>query len=437
MTRLDSGHPPQGSRTDVLIVGAGHAGLSASYLLQQRGIRHAVLERGEIGNSWRRERWDSFRLLTPNWRVRLPDFHYAGGDPQGFMNAAEFTAFLKRYATANALPVVRGADVQSIITTEDGFAARSNRRSWNARAVLIATGAFNRPKVPALATQLPPELRQLTPFSYRSTESLADGGVLVVGASATGVQIAHELARSGREVTIAVGEHVRMPRRYRGRDIFHWLARSGIHDQRFDEIDDLARGRNLPSPQLAGHESPEIFDLNHLRSLGVRITGKLAAVQDRTLFFSGGLRNVCAMADQKLRRLLKELDAVADRDNAPRGNPIPPTEVDHDPLLSLELERSGIRNVIWATGFAPDYSWLDVPVLDRKGQLRHEGGVVAYPGLYALGLPLMRRRKSSFIFGIEDDAKDIVDHLAAYLDNHIRRERHEFYQNSRTIERVC
>ncbi|MEO1079890.1 MAG: NAD(P)-binding domain-containing protein [Pseudomonadota bacterium] len=437
MTLPETEHKPRGPRTDVIVIGAGHAGLSVSYLLKQRGIRHVVLERGEIGNSWNRERWDSFRLLTPNWRVQLPGFRYDGGDPEGFMDAVEFTNFLKRYALENALPVVTGAAVQSLRKTSATFSVRANASSWDARAVVMASGAFNRPKVPAVAKQLPSDLRQLTAFGYRAANSLLPGGVLVVGASSTGMQLADELARSGRAVTIAVGEHVRMPRRYRGRDIFYWLNRSGIHDQRYDEIDDLTRGRNLPSPQLVGRDLPELFDLNHLRSLGVRITGKLAAVEDRTLRFSGGLHNVCAMADQKLRRVLKEIDAVADREGAPRGKRIPPTELESSPPLTIELERRGIRNVIWATGFAPDYSWLGVPVLDRKGQLLHDGGVVACPGLYALGLPLLRRRKSSFIFGIEDDANDIIEHLAAYLDKQFRRERHELYHDSRTIERVC
>ncbi|MEM1188824.1 MAG: NAD(P)/FAD-dependent oxidoreductase [Pseudomonadota bacterium] len=437
MTPHETIHPQHSPRTDVIVIGAGHAGLSASYLLKQRGIRHVVLERGEIGNSWKRERWESFRLLTPNWRVQLPGFCYDGRDPDGFMDAVAFTNVLKRYALKNALPVVTGAAVHSLGKKGETFTVRANAGTWQARAVIIASGAFNRPKVPDLAKQLPSDLKQLTPFDYRAAGSLLPGGALVVGASATGVQIADELARSGRAVTIAVGEHVRMPRRYRGRDIFYWLSRSGIHDQRYDEIDDLTRGRNLPSPQLVGRDLPELFDLNHLRSLGVRITGKLAAVEDRTLHFSGGLHNVCALADQKLQRVLKEIDAVADREGAPRGKQILPTELESSPPLTLELERRGIRNVIWATGFAPDYSWLEVPVLDRKGQLRHAGGVVACSGLYALGLPLLRRRKSSFIFGIEDDATDIVDHLAAYLDNQFRRERHEFYHDSRAIERVC
>ena len=293
------------------------------------------------------------------------------------------------------------------------------------------------PAVPGIARQMPAEITQLTPFGYRSSSSLGDGGVLVVGASATGIQIADELARGGRGVTIAAGEHVRMPRRYRGRDIFYWLDRSGIHDQGLDEIEDIERGRSLPSPQLAGRDAPELFDLNHLRSLNVQITGKLMAVRDRRLFFSGGLRNVCVMADQKLGRLLKEIDAVADREGAPSAVPVPPTIVDTTPLLSLDLGESEIRNVIWATGFAPDYRWLNIPVLDRKGRLRHTGGIVDSPGLYALGLPLMRRRKSSFIFGIEDDARDVVDHLENYLRKRYRSADHEFHQNTRVVERLC
>jgi putative flavoprotein involved in K+ transport len=266
---------------------------------------------------------------------------------------------------------------------------------------------------------VPASVGQLTPFGYRDPAQLPDGGVLVVGASATGVQLAAELRRSGRPVVLSVGEHVRLPRLYRGRDVLWWMDAAGVWDQRYDEIDDLTRARRLPSPQLAGTPERTTLGLNELTSLGVELVGRWAAVRDGRALFSGGLRNVFALADLKLGRLLDTFDewALTSGRDAEFGPPerAAPTRVPASPRLQLDLSRGEIRTIVWATGFRPDYRWLDVPVVDAKGQLRHEGGVAGTPGLYALGLPVLRRRKSTFIYGIEDDAREVIDHLARYL----------------------
>jgi putative flavoprotein involved in K+ transport len=266
--------------------------------------------------------------------------------------------------------------------------------------------------VPAFADALPPEVVQLTPFAYRNPTQLPDGGVLVVGASATGVQLAAELRESGRPVILSVGEHVRLPRTYRGRDVLWWMDASGVWDQRYDEVDDLQRARRLPSPQLVGTPERTTLDLNALEAMGVELVGRLAAVRDGRALFSGGLRNVCSLADLKLERLLDVFDEWAGSDG---GERFAPTEVPRSARLELDLRSGQIQAVVWATGFQPDYEWLDVPVVDAKGQLRHDGGVVDSPGLYALGLPVLRRRKSTFIHGIEDDAGEVIDHLGGYL----------------------
>jgi putative flavoprotein involved in K+ transport len=233
------------------------------------------------------------------------------------------------------------------------------------------------------------------------------------------VQLAAEVQRSGRPVTLAVGEHVRLPRTYRGRDVLWWMDASGLWDQRYDEVDDLTRARRLPSPQLVGTLERSTLDLNLLASMGVELVGRWAAVRDGRALFSGGLRNVFSLADLKMRRLLDTFDEWArahgrDADVDPAER-FAPTRVPSSPRLQLDLGSGEIRSVIWATGFRPDYGWLDVPVVDAKGQVRHEGGVVGSPGLYALGLPVLRRRKSTFIYGIEDDAREVIDHLARYL----------------------
>jgi putative flavoprotein involved in K+ transport len=242
-----------------------------------------------------------------------------------------------------------------------------------------------------------------------------------VGASATGVQLAAELQRSGRPVTLSVGEHTRLPRTYRGRDVLWWMDASGVWDQRYDEVDDLTRARSLPSPQLVGTPERATLDLNALVDLGVSLVGRWAAVRDGVALFSGGLRNVFALADLKQERLLLGYDEWAraaglDESVGPVER-FEPTRPPATSRLQLDLRGGEISSVVWATGYRPDYSWLDVPVVDEKGHLRHEGGVLEPPGLYALGLPVLRRRKSTFIHGIEDDAREVVDLLAKYLAN--------------------
>lgn len=403
--------------TDVVVIGAGHAGLAASYCLSEQGIDHVVLERGEVANSWRTERWDSLKLLTPNWQSRLPGFEYEGEDPDGFMGMSEVVEFIEEYAKYSGAPVQAHTTVQSVQKHFDGYRVVTSRGMWNTKAVVIASGACNVASKPALAEQLPASIESLTAHDYLNPQQLKPGGVLVVGASATGLQLADEVLEAGHEVTIATGEHVRMPRRYRGHDIQYWLNRTGILNENWHEIDDVSRARNLPSPQLVGSHNMPILDLNRLTDRGARVAGRLMGVRDGTVQFSGSLHNVCALADLKMNRLLDSIDGWIEQNSVlcDARERFDDTKVDDDPTLMLDLENSGIRTVIWATGFRPDYSWLDVPVLDRKGRLKHDGGIVEEPGLYALGLPMMRRRKSSFIHGIEDDARDITEHLAAYL----------------------
>jgi putative flavoprotein involved in K+ transport len=230
------------------------------------------------------------------------------------------------------------------------------------------------------------------------------------------VQLAAEIQRSGHRVTLSVGEHVRLPRTYRGRDVLWWMDASGVWDQRYDEVDDLTRARRLPSPQLAGTPSRETLDLNVLTSMGVELVGRLAAIRDGRALFSGGLRNQFSLADLKMNRLLGTFDewAAAAGQDASVGpvERFQPTRVPASARWQLDLGSGEIASIVWATGFRPDYSWLDVPVVDEKGQLRHDGGVVDSPGLFALGLPVLRRRKSTFIYGIEDDAREVIGHLA-------------------------
>jgi putative flavoprotein involved in K+ transport len=409
-------------QTTAVVVGAGHAGLAMSRRLTERSIDHIVLERGEVANSWRTQRWPSLRLLTPNWQTRLPGRDYAGDDPDGFMPAAGVVATLTGYARLIGAPVRTATTVHTLRAGPRSFQIQAGDDLVCARAVVLATGACNLPMIPGIAGAVPPPVTTLTPLAYRDPGQLPDGGVLVVGASATGVQLAGEIHRWGRPVTLAVGEHVRLPRTYRGRDIFWWLEATGLLAERYDQIDDLTRARHLPSPQLTGTPEAITTDLNALTAQGIRIVGRLGGITDGVAQFSGALANVCALADLKMNRFLNRADEWATAsgldDELPPPHRFTPTRVDPRTPLELDLTSGEITAVLWATGFRPDHSWLDIPVLDRNGRIRHDGGVVTgAPGLYVLGLPVLRTRASTYIHGAAADSQALADHLHAHLSS--------------------
>ena len=394
-----------------------------SRCLAERSIDHVVIERGEVANTWKTERWASLRLLTPNWQSRLPGFGYQGDDPDGYRTMPEVIAFIDQYAKVISAPVRAHTKVTAVSRSAAGYLVTTDRGDWRARTVVLATGACNIARVPALAEAVPSAVTMLTPVQYRNPDQLEEGGVLVVGASATGTQLADEIHRSGRPVTLAVGEHIRAPRVYRGRDLEWWMDAAGVLDERYDEVDDIVRARKVPSLQLAGSSERATLDLNALTGVGVKLVGRLAGINEGKAQFSGSLRNLCALSDLKMGRLLDTIDEWA-TDNGLDGeveapHRLPPTEVEESPPLGMDLTSGEIRTIVWATGFRPDYSWLDVPVLDRKGQLRHDGGVVESPGMYLMGIQFLRRRKSALIDGAGDDARDLSDHLASYLDGQV------------------
>jgi putative flavoprotein involved in K+ transport len=405
-----------------VIVGAGHAGLAMSRCLAELSIDHVLLERGEVAHTWRTERWDSLRLLTPNWQSRLPGFAYTGDRPDGYRTLPETIAFIAGYAQAIAAPVQTHTTVISVRSAESGYVVRTDRGDWRCRAVVLAAGACNIARVPALAGRLPRSIATLTAQSYRNPGQLAAGGVLVVGASSSGTQVAHELQRSGRQVTLAVGEHIRAPRVYRGRDLEWWMDAAGVLDDRYDEVDDIGRVRRVPSLQLAGTPDRSTLDLNALSELGVRLVGRLAGItEDGKAQFAGSLRNMCALSDLKMGRLLDRIDnwARASGLDSTVGPPqrLPPTRVPDHPPVALNLAAQDIRTIIWAAGYRPDYSWLELPVLNRKGLIDHDGGVVlGAPGVYLMGMPFLRRRKSALIDGAADDARELSAHLKVHLD---------------------
>jgi putative flavoprotein involved in K+ transport len=402
-----------------VIIGAGQSGLAMSMHLSARSIDHVLLERGEVANSWQTERWDSLRLLTPNWQSRLPGYAYEGDDRDGYMSMRDVVDYLNRYAVVSAAPVQCHTRVTRVHQVDRGYEVTTNQGGWRCRTIVLASGACNVATVPSLAAGLPRRITSLTPMQYRNSSELPNGGVMIVGASATGVQLAREIRASGRRVVLSAGEHVRLPRVYRGRDIKWWMDAIGVMDQRYDEVDDLDRARRLPSLQLIGTPERVTIDLNILRNTDVEIVGRLVGLNNGKAQFSGSLSNVCALADLKMSRLLASIDAwIAARNEADCFPPpfrFEPTNLSSETRLGLDLDDGSIRTVIWATGYRPDFSWLDVPVFDRKGRIRHDGGIVCAPGMYVMGLPFMRRRKSSFIDGAGDDAADLTVHLYAGL----------------------
>ena len=315
--------------TAAVVIGAGPAGLAMSRCLTEHNIEHVVLERSAVANSWRSERWDSLRLLTPNWMTRLPGYGYHGADPDGYMTAAEVVELLDEYATQTAAAVLTGSPVERVTTAHDGsFVVATGNGSWRCRAVVVATGACSTPKVPSIAGDLPGHLRQLSPIQYRRPDDAPGQHVLVVGASASGLQLAEELTIAGRQVTLAVGAHTRLPRTYRGADIHHWMDATGVLDTRYDEVDDIDKARRMPSLQLIGSPERRTLDLNALTSRRRRARRPTGRNIGRT-------GAVLGITLQPLRRRRPQDEPAARPDRRTRqhpGNPIrPATSADHCP----------------------------------------------------------------------------------------------------------
>lgn len=403
------------TRIHTVVVGGGQAGLAMSRCLSVRGIDHVVLERGRVAERWRSERWDSLRLLTPNWQTRLPGYRYDGPSPDAFMGMAELIRFLERYAEWSRAPVVTGTTVTSLAGEGRLYRIGTTSGGWLADNVVIATGYSDVPDVPPLAGQVPRAITQVVPSAYRNPADLPEGPVLVVGASATGAQLAEEIHASGRAVTLAVGRHLRVPRTYRGRDILWWLDRMGIFAESIDQLYDVRISRRQPSLQLAGRLDVPSLDVGYLARQGIRLTGRVVGADDDGIVCDDSIVASTVASDAKLVQLLARIDAFVARtglqgtvEDAP---PFEPTW----PVAWASPERTrltGVRTIVWATGFKRRYPWLHVPVLDSGGEIRHRGGVTPHPGLYVLGMHLQRRRNSAFIDGVGEDAELLAERIA-------------------------
>jgi len=397
-------------RTDVVIIGGGQSGLAMSRCLSRLQVEHVVFERGRVAQGWR-DRRPGLRLLTPNWQTRLPDFERPD-DPDGFMSRDEFVQRLEGYAHAIDTPLFEHTEVWSVQAAGEGFTVRTNHGHYSTPNVVIATGHCAREHVPAMAASLHPNVQQLTPSQYRSADQLPPGAVLIVGASATGVQLAQELQRAGRSVTVAVGKHARMPRSYRGRDIMFWLDASGILHDRAEQVVNLDASRRGPSLQLVGSTPRRSLDLAMLSDNGVQLVGRALGMDGNRVNLANDLAHSIAASDAKLRRVLARIDRFIERSPfAAETGPAEPWRPIAVPLAPGELDcrRAGIRSVIWATGHRRSYPWLRVPVLTPGGDVAHRFGATAIPGLYVLGMNFLKRRCSAYIDGVGEDARELSE----------------------------
>jgi putative flavoprotein involved in K+ transport len=397
---------------ETLVVGAGQAGLAVSRCLAGQGAEHVVVERGRIAERWRTARWESLRLLSPNWMSRLPAWSYPGSDPDGYMAAPELVSYLENYAGSFTAPVHENTTVELVEASGSGLRVVTDQGTWLARNVVVATGTEDRAHVPSAAGGIDPGIRQLTAGRYSGPDQVPGGGVLVVGASASGVQIADELRGAGRPVVISVGRHARLPRRYRGRDILWWMDRAGVLGQTIDQVHDAWSARRAPSLQLSGRSDRPV-GLDALAAGGVRLAGRLVAADGGRLRFADDLPATIAGAQARMERLLRTIDGyLAHRGGEGAGQADPPAPVTAPAgPVELDLRRAGISTVIWATGYRPAYPWLRLPVLDRHGEIAHHRGVTSVPGLYVLGLKFLYRRNSTFVDGVACDARFVAAHV--------------------------
>lgn len=398
---------------DTVVIGAGQAGLALSQLLTRDGVDHVVLERGRLAERWRSERWDSLRMLTPNWMTRLPGRVPDPTDADGFMSKDDLVNLLESYAASFGAPVREGTEVRRVERSRSGFAVTTGDGLINAENVVIATGQCGRPAVPAFSGQVDEGISQLHASQYRNPEAIRPGGVLIVGAGASGLQIAAELRAAGRDVILATGRHARAVRRYRGKDVWWWLDALGTLDQTADEVADIEAARRTPSLGLTGADGGRDIDLGSLARVGVEMAGRVTAARGSVVEFDDNVAADALEADLKLRRLLDRFDDWAthhgmdDELEAP-SRPMP-ARLESALTGVVDLTVAGVSTVIWATGYRESYPWLDIDVLDEDGRIIHRRGVTDVPGLYVLGLRFQWRRGSHFVDGVGRDAEYLAE----------------------------
>jgi putative flavoprotein involved in K+ transport len=405
---------------DLIIIGAGHAGLSASQVAAAVGLEHVVLERGEVGESWRSQRWDSFTLNTPNAMNRLPGSPYQGAAPEAFEHRDAWVARLERYAGEHSLPVRTRTAVTSVEQADGGFVVTTKAERFSARNVIVASGTINTPKVPPAAESLDRRIERVPTASYHNPGQLPAGAVLVIGSAQSGVQIVEDLLDAGREVYLSTGRVGRAPRRLRARDTLSWLTETGWMDQRPSDLPDPAM-QFWAQPQISGvGQRGHTVSLQSLAARGATLLGHFESAEGTRVRLAADLPEHVGFADETARRMRQHVDEHIARRGiaAPASDPDPADEPVADPArftapTELDLIERGIRSVIFSTGFSADFSWLKVPVLDDGGAPVHVAGRSPVNGLWFLGFPWLRTRKSGIIWGALEDGTEIVSQVVA------------------------
>ncbi|WP_423820588.1 MSMEG_0569 family flavin-dependent oxidoreductase [Salinisphaera sp. SPP-AMP-43] len=410
--------PDIGRHYPVVVIGGGQAGLSASYWLQQADIEHIVLEQHRVGHAWRDKRWDTFCLVTPNWQCRLPGFGYDGDDPDGFMGKDEIVAYLERYADFVDPPLREGVTVTRLGRDERArFVVETTAGTATADQVVLAVAGYHVPQVPRIAERVPAPIDQLHSVDYRNPQQLAAGEVMVVGTGQSGCQIAEDLHRAGRRVHLCVGSAPRAPRVYRGRDSVDWLECMGTYDVTVAEhAEPEYTLRHKANHYMSGRDGGHEIDLRAFALEGMQLYGRLATIEaGGRLRFEPNLADNLDSADATYCKIRNSIDAyIAEQQiDAPAAAPYHPVWQPAFEPEQLSLEASGITTLIWATGFSGDFSWVEAPVFDGRGEPVHRRGVTPVDGLYFLGLPWLNTWGSGRFAAVGADAAYLVDQIAA------------------------